>query len=410
MTTDRISTGGAALPVPRANSGMTGGNAGSRAGDVLTLRIESRDGIGPNQVFHARSADGRLFQLGAAITSGMNLMVGQTLLVQLPGGPSQSSSQTPFQSALQGGGTLLSVTPSPTSASSAETAAHLAFAQAQASTPDGDAGASSAAPDLAQLLAQRFFQGQGGVSDVLVLAQAWRELVLARLRQAPSLAYTPASPVRPSTLPGDAGATALSLALLQAMATDEARQDVAFNAPSLGATPSQPHPASLLPQFWMFHAYAWNNALPLTFWVLPRDDDTQGGQPPPRAANRARMLRLCFLHPMHGLLWVDVRVDEQHVTLDLHADQPDAVAALLQLRPAVSAALAQAGLRLLRYQVRAGTPQLQDDGGEAAPTGSRGLAAASMNGLPALLNSPDTTLAPELFLAAVGVMEALRTA
>jgi hypothetical protein len=32
-----------------------------------------------------------------------------------------------------------------------------------------------------------------------------------------------------------------------------------------------------------------------------------------------------------------------------------------------------------------------------------------MNSLPALLNSPESTLAPELFLAAVGVMEALRT-
>lgn len=407
MATERISPGGTALPLPRASGGVTGANAGPRAGELLTLRIESRDGVGANQVFQARSADGRLFQLGAATASGMSLTVGQTLQVQVPGA---GSSQSPFQLALQGGGTLLSVPPSPTTASPTETAARLAFAQAQASTPDGDAGASSAMPDLAQLLAQRFIQGQGGVSDVLVLAQAWRELVLARLRQAPNLAYTPASPVRPSALPGDAGATALSLALLQAMTTDEARQDVAFNAPTLGATPSQPHPASLLPQFWMFHAYAWNSTLPLTFWVLPWDDDTQGGDPPPRAANRARMLRLCFLHPVHGLLWVDVRVDEQHVTLDLHADQPDAVAALLQLRPAVSAALAQAGLRLLRYQVRAGTPQLQGDGGEAAPTGSRGLAAASMNGLPALLNSPDTTLAPELFLAAVGVMEALRTA
>ncbi|MFO6419386.1 flagellar hook-length control protein FliK [Hylemonella sp. W303a] len=408
MATDRISTGGPALPLPRAHSGATAANTASRSGEVLTLRIESRDGMGANQVFHARSTDGRLFQLGAATNAaaGMSLSIGQTLQVQVPAGASESA----FQLTLQGGSTLLSVPTSLTPASSTETAARLAFAQAQASTQDGAAGSSSTAPDLAQLLAQRFFQGQGSPNDVLVLAQAWRELVLARLRQAPGQASTPTIPLRPNALPGDAGATALSLALLQAMTADEARQDVALNTPSLGATLSQQHPAPLLPQFWMFHAYAWNNTLPLTFWVLPRDDDQQDGEPSPRPANRARMLRLCFLHPVHGLLWMDVRVDEQNVTLDLHADQPDAVAALLQLRPAVSAALAEAGLRLLRYQVRAGAPQLHANEALAAPTASPSSTAPPMNGLPALLNSPETTLAPELFMAAVGVMEALRTA
>lgn len=406
MATDRISTGSAALPLPRA-TGTTAANAGSGEGEVLTLRIESRSGAGANQVFNGRSADGRLFQLSAGLAPGMNLQIGQTLQVQVPGGQSQ------FQLAMQGGTLLVPSPPQP--AAPASTAPSLAAVQAQAQMTDADREASSPAPDLEQLLLQRFFQGQGGAGDILVLAQAWRHLVLARMRQVQGLAFaatpTSTSTARPGTTAVDAAATAASLALLRAMAADETQQDDGPSPTLLAAVAreSDPNPAPLLPQLWMFHTYVWNNTLPLTFWVLPREEEKKGGGLVGRQVTRARMLRLCFQHPVHGLLWVDVRVDEQHVTLDLHAEQADSVATLQELRPAVSAALAQAGLHLLRYQVRAGSPPRPE--GDATPAGSANpaLPAPGMNSLPALLNSPESTLAPELFLAAVGVMEALRT-
>jgi hypothetical protein len=407
MATDRISTGSASLPLPRAAS-TAGGNAGAGQDDVLTLRIESRSGAGANQVVNARSADGRLFQLSADLVPGMNLQIGQTLQVQVPGGQSQ------FQLAMQGGALLVPSPPQPAAPSS--TVPSLAAAQAQTQMMDADGEASSRSPDLEQLLLQRFFQGQGGAGDIWVLAQAWRHLVLARMRQVQGLAFA-ATPTSTSTArPGtsavvDAAATAASLALLRAMASDETRQDDGPSPPLLAAVGrgADPDPAPLLPQLWMFHTYVWNNTLPLTFWVLPREEEKKGGGLVGRQASRARMLRLCFQHPVHGLLWVDVRVDEQHVTLDLHAEQADAVAPLQELRSAVSAALAQASLYLLRYQVRAGSPPRPE--GDAAPADSANpaLPAPGMNSLPALLNSPESTLAPELFLAAVGVMEALRT-
>jgi hypothetical protein len=406
MTTDRISTGSAALPLPRTAS-TTGGNAGVGQGEMLTLRIESRSGAGANEVFNGRSADGRLFQLSSDLVPGMNLQIGQLLQVQVPGGQSQ------FQLAMQGGALLV---PSPTQpAAPTSTAPSLAAAQAQAQMTDADGEASSRAPDLEQLLLQRVFQGQVGAGDIWVLAQAWRHLVLARMRQVQGQVFaatpTSSSTARPGTSAVDAAATAASLALLRAMTPDETQQDDGPSPTLLAAVAreSDPNPAPLLPQLWMFHTYVWSNTLPLTFWVLPREEEKKGGGLVGRQATRARLLRLCFQHPVHGLLWVDVRVDEQHVTLDLHAEQADAVATLQELRPAVSATLAQAGLHLLRYQVRAGSPPRPE--GDATPAGSANpaLPAPGMNSLPALLNSPESTLAPELFLAAVGVMEALRT-
>jgi hypothetical protein len=396
MTTDRISTGSAALPLPRAAS-TTGGNAGVGQGEMLTLRIESRSGAGANEVFNGRSADGRLFQLSAGLATGMNLQIGQLLQVQVPGGQSQ------FQLAMQGGALLV---PSPTQpAAPTSTAPSLAAAQAQAQMTDADGEASSRAPDLEQLLLQRFFQGQGSVGDIWVLAQGWRHLVLARMRQVqgPTFAATPTGAARPG--PVDAAATAASLALLQAMMPDETREDEGLHPALFGATAQAPTPALLLPQLWMFHTYVWNNTLPLTFWVLPREEEKKEGGQAARQPTRARMLRLCFKHPVHGLLWVDVRVDELHVTLDVHAEQAAAIDALLQLRPAVSTAMAQAGLRLLRFQVRAEPPprhahDVEQPGPAALPGG--------MNTLPAPLNFAESALAPELFLAAVGLMEALR--
>jgi hypothetical protein len=406
MATDRISTGSASLPLPRAAS-MAGGHAGAGQAGVLTLRIESQSGTGANQVFNGRSADGRLFQLSADLVPGMNLQIGQTLQVQVPGGQSQ------FQLAMPG---ALLVPSSPQPAAPSSTAPNLAAAQAQTQMMDADGEASSRAPDLEQLLLQRFFQGQGGVGDIWVLAQAWRHLVLARMRQVQGLAFaatpTSSSTARPGTSAVvDAAATAASLALLRAMASDETQQDDGPSPPLLAAVgrESDPNPAPLLPQLWMFHTYVWSNTLPLTFWVLPREEEKKGGGLVGRQATRARMLRLCFQHPVHGLLWVDVRVDEQHVTLDFYAEQADAVAPLQALRPAVSAALAQASLHLLRYQVRAGSPPRPEDDAAPADSANPALPAPSMNSLPALLNSPESTLAPELFLAAVGVMEALRT-
>lgn len=402
MATDRISTGSASLPLPRGAT--TGGaNANASQGEVLALRIESRGGAGANQVFNGRSADGRLFQLSANLASGMNLQIGQTLQVLVPGGQSQ------FQLAMHGGASLVPMLPQPVTSSS--TAASVAAA-ALAQMADADGEASSPAPDLDQFLLQRVFQGQGGVGDIWVLAQAWRHLVLARMRQVQGIGFAPmpASAGRPGPAAGDPAAMAASLALLQAMAPDESPQDDALHSALFGGTTSQqPNPATLLPQLWMFHTYVWSNTQPLTFWVLPREEEKKGGGHVGRQATRARMLRLCFQHPVHGLLWVDVRVDEQHVTVDFYAGQADAVATLLQLRPAVSAALAQAGLHLLRYQVRAGSPP--DPEADAVPAGPANPApsAPGMNSLPLLLNSPESTLAPELFLAAVGVMEALRT-
>lgn len=406
MVTDRISTGGASLPLPRL-SGTAGAPAGAglNPGEVLTLRIESRSGAGANQVFNGRSADGRLFQLSAGFVPGTDLQVGQTLQVQVPGSPS------PFQLAMQGGAVPL---PTPPQLASPTGAQSSAAAQAQAQTMDADGEAGSPAPDLNQFLLQRFFQGQGapGAGDVWVLAQTWRHLVLARLRQVqgPAFAPAPAGAARSGPAAADAAAMAASLALLQAMTPDETREDDGLPSALWGPTAQASNPALLLPQLWMFHTYVWNNTLPLTFWVLPREEEKMQGGQAARQPTRARMLRLYFKHPVHGLLWVDVRVDEQHVTVDLHAEQADAVTPLLQWRPSVSAALAQAGLHLLRYQVRAGSPAHPE--GDAAPADSANpaLPAPGMNSLPALLNSPESTLAPELFLAAVAVMESLRTA
>jgi hypothetical protein len=238
------------------------------------------------------------------------------------------------------------------------------------------------------------------------MAQAWRHLVLARMRQVQGLAFaaTPAGATRPGPA-ADAAATAASLALLQAMTPDETRQDEGLHPALFGAPAQATNSPLLLPQLWMFHTYVWSNTLPLTFWVLPREEEKKEGGQAARQPTRARFLRLCFKHPVHGLLWVDVRVDELHVTLDVHAEQAAAVDALLQLRPAVSAAMAQAGLRLLRFQVRAEPPPRHahdvEQPGPAALPGSR-------NALPAPLNFAESALAPELFLAAVGLMEALR--
>ncbi|WP_165493189.1 flagellar hook-length control protein FliK [Hylemonella gracilis] len=281
---------------------------------------------------------------------------------------------------------------------------------AQARMADADGEAASAAPDLDQFLLQRVFQGQGLGGDIWVLAQAWRHLVLARLRQVQGLAFAPTPPGagRPAAA-ADAAAMAASLALLQAMTPDETRQDDGLHSALWGPTAQASNPALLLPQLWMFHTYVWNNTLPLTFWVLPREEEKMEGGQAARQPTRARMLRLCFKHPVHGPLWVDVRVDEQQVTVDFHAEQADAVATLLQLRPAVSAALAQAGLHLLRYQVRAGSPPRPEGNAAPADSANPALPTPGMNSLPSLLNSAESTLAPELFLATVGVMEALRT-
>jgi hypothetical protein len=398
MATDRISTGSAPLPLPRAagTAGAAGANAGASQGQVLTLRIEGRSGMGADQVFLGRSADGRVFQLSAGLVPG-SLQIGQTLQVQVPGGTSA------FQLAMPGNAVPLPTQPQ--APAPGGTASSLAAAQAQTQMADAD-GQAARSPDLEQLLLQRLIQGQGGVGELMMLAQAWRHLVLARLRSAPGQAAPP-----PSTggqprggSAADAAAASLTAALRQSMAADDEteQQGALFHALGAGAT-QQSNPALWLPSFWMFHAYAWNNTLPLTFWVLPREEEKSGGQAG-RPATRARMLRLCFKHPVHGLLWVDVRVDEQHVTLDLYAEHNEAVADLLQLRPAVSAALAQAGLHLLRYQVRSGAPARV--GREEAASEEQ---AAGSHALTSLLSAPDSTLAPELFLAAVGVMEALRT-
>lgn len=401
MATDRISTGSASLPLPRVTgaAGMSTAAAAS-PGEVLTLRIESRSGTGANQVFNGRSADGRLFPLSAGLAPGMQLQVGQALQVQVPGGAS------PFQLAMHGGVLLVSSPPQP--AATTSPVPSLADLQAQAQMTDADGEASSRAPDLDQFLLQRFFQGQGGVGDIWVLAQAWRHLVLARMRpwQDPAgPALAPAGVPRPGPLPADAAAAAASLALLQAMAPDEGPEDGRPHASFFGAAAPPPNPALLLPQLWMFHTYVWSNTLPLTFWVLPREEEETTGGRSARQATRARMLRLCFKHPVHGLLWVDVRVDETHVTLDIHAEQAGAVDALLALRPAVSTAMAQAGLRLLRFQVRAEPPpRPAHDAGQAGPAALPG----GMDTLPAPLNFAESALAPELFLAAVGLMEALR--
>ncbi|EYC52861.1 hypothetical protein AZ34_10275 [Hylemonella gracilis str. Niagara R] len=398
MATDRISTGSALLPLPRVAS-TTGSKAGGGDGEMLTLRIESRSGAGANQVFNGRSADGRLFQLSAGLATGINLQIGQLLQVQVPGRQSQ------FQLAMQGGALLV---PSPTQPGApTSTTLSLAATQVQAQMTDADGEASSRAPDLEQLLLQRFFQGQGSVGDIWVLAQGWRHLVLARMRQVqgPTFAATPTAAARPGNTTVDAAATAASMALLQAMTPDEGLQDNGPHPSFFGATAQAPTPPLLLPQLWMFHTYVWNNTLPLTFWVLPREEEKKEGGQATRQPTRARMLRLCFKHPVHGLLWVDVRVDELHVTLDVHAEQAAAVDALLQLRPAVSAAMAQAGLRLLRFQVRAEPPpRPAHDPDQAGTAALRG----GMDTLPAPLNFAESALAPELFLAAVGLMEALR--
>lgn len=171
----------------------------------------------------------------------------------------------------------------------------------------------------------------------------------------------------------------------------------------------QPDPQPMLPQFWMFHAYAWNESLPLSFWLLRRQEDEA---PPPQPPSRLLKLRLRFHHPVYGWMLLDVYVDEMNVALNIHIEpKEDAGELTSRLRPAISAALAHAGLRLLQFHVRADLMNSQDHAGmepDLRPSGSLTVSEA----LPEadLLHQAETALAPALFLAAAEVLEALRAA
>lgn len=244
---------------------------------------------------------------------------------------------------------ILTAAPAPPGPAAAQAPAAMAVAaQMQAQMQAQKATGLPIAPD--QLLLQRLLQATGAEA----VAQAWRGLALGRMQQ--------------------------------------------------------PDPQPMLPQFWMFHAYAWNESLPLSFWLLRRQEDEAA--PPPRPPSRLLKLRLRFHHPVYGWMLLDVYVDEMNVALNIHVEQKEDAGELTsRLRPAISAALAHAGLRLLQFHVRADLMNPQDPASIEPELGQSGALSVD-NALPEadLLHQPQTTLAPALFLAAAEVLEALRAA
>ncbi len=381
----------------------------ARPGETLNLRIESKVGDGAGAAYVGRNTDGRFFMLNARTTlglaPGMELQIGQMLRVQV------LSVKPHFQLGLM-------ETPSAQATASPGSMAALQ-AQIQADV-DTESRPDTQPLRLDQLLLQRSFH-QGTGNDAQMLAEAWRGLVLARLRQVQNL---------PLAEQGRLRLDAATLALLQGQEYPLGSALAASLSGGMAAS-ANPSPSLALPQFWMFHAYAWSNTLPLTFWLLRHQESSPGAQA--RTPTRSSTLRLRIEHPVHGPLWIDVRVDEMAVVLDLYAELGTAAQAAdlaQQLRPTLSAALARAGLRLLRFHIQPGLPPRHADGGEdesgridGAGTSLPGLEQTSESGraleqaqgsalrpFSSALSLPEAALAPELFLAAAEVLSVLRTA
>lgn len=376
----------------------------ARAGEILSLRIESKAG---EDLYTGRSADGRQFLLNARTTPGMlpgmELQIGQMLRMQV------LSVRPQFQLALLDG------PPQQQTSQTASTTNPMAL-QAQIQTGvDAEAGSDAHAFRPEQLLLQRAFQ-QGMGNEAPLLAQAWLGLVLTRLRQWPNL---PPGSSRPPAM------DAATLLLLQGLSPQDAEVSLAtvLNASAAGGAQAN-NPASTLPQFWMFHAYAWNNTLPLNFWVLRRQDAGSGG----RAWTGARpaTLRLRIEHPVYGPLWIDVRMDDMSVMVDIYAENgtmAEVADWAQQLRPAISTALARSSLRLLRFHIQPGLPprhvddeqESMADLSDPSPAERPALthtqlqtAGRAMQPFPATPPFSEALLAPELFLAATEVLGALR--
>jgi hypothetical protein len=323
------------------------------------------------------------------------------------------------QGGAQGHGGLPFQAPASSQQTPAQTAALAAQTTTASATQEQGESGTQLQPLMEQLLLQRAISGQvtGQGGDALLLAQALRELVLSRMRQLQSL-----PPVSvPASAQGKPQLDAATMALLQNLLPDLPAE--ALNAPNLNAAlfnlaQLMPNNAafvlnpSLLPQFWMFHAWAWSGALPFDFWLLHRDpDEAEPDEPQPRPDARAPTLRLRVPHPVHGLLWLDVRLHEGDVSLDIYAEHdilPDEIA---RLRAAINAALMRADLRLRHCHIRQGHPPQHEPQHEDTPeenTTPQLLAPSSTSKALAFQPLSEAALPPELFTAASEVLGALR--
>lgn len=151
---------------------------------------------------------------------------------------------------------------------------------------------------------------------------------------------------------------------------------------ALLAQQAAPESAHQLAERWAFPVYAWGGVPALLDVVAAEDDDKA-----PRRRRPAHALRLEMVLPGLGRVSMRLQGDAAGIQLQVAVERAQALPPVRDALPAVAAAMARAGLRLLRVAISQGR----------VPQGGPGAAAAG----------DAAALSPALFRAAAEVAVAL---
>lgn len=266
-------------------------------------------------------------------------------------------------------------------------------------TPFGEAGAEGEtlpAPLAATLVPPEARLLRANGAPAAPLAAAWRAQVLSGDRGLPRPTEPARGPRPASTPPAWATAEFPALALLplaasQALAAQHAIQTLAAQHAigTLAAQHATPPPAlpGLSPDKLGYLLHAWNG-LPVALRLV--EAEPEDAQPTPQQATLPA-LRLALALPTPGRLVLQMQLAAGGVWLAVAVEQAAALPHVQAALPAITAALGQAGLRLLRWRLERG-------GGHGA----------AFNNPPLQLPPTAVLLAPALFRAAAEIVLVLQ--
>lgn len=221
------------------------------------------------------------------------------------------------------------------------------------------------------------------------LAAAWRAQVLSGDRGLPR-PELPATPPGPASAPAWATAEFPALALLPLAASQAlAAQQAITGAPLLAPLPAATPMPGLTPDKLGYLLHAWNG-LPVALRLV--EAEAEDAQPSPSQA-ALPALRLGLVLPTLGRLVLQMQLAHGGVWLAVAAEAAAALPYVQAALPALTAALGQAGLRLLRWRLERGS--------------GHGSAFANP---PLQLPPTAVLLAPALFRAAAEVVLVLQQA
>lgn len=260
-------------------------------------------------------------------------------------------------------------------------------------TPYGEAAAEGEtlpAPLAATLVPPEARLLRANGAPAAPLAAAWRAQVLSGDRGLP-LAAEPARGPRPAAAP-PAWATAefpalalLPLAASQALAVQHAMA----GSPAPGSTPGAAPPAlpGITPDKLGYLLHAWNG-LPVALRLVQAEPED--AQPPPQQAELPA-LRLALALPTLGRLVLQLQLAHGGVWLAVAVEEAGALPYVQAALPALTSALGQAGLRLLRWRLERGAGH-----------------GAAFHNAPLQLPPTAVLLAPALFRAAAEIVLVLQ--